>query len=123
MKTTIDTANPMQSASWKAIASTPNSVRSVAGQSSTVSIMNCQHARRGSVLRLRTVVCFTAPQHAFLAAFIACAQPRSHSGHLNVAPRWIKLLDCLPQSLLRQSEWYNDFVLACGVRWSGPYRC
>jgi hypothetical protein len=36
--------------------------------------------------------------------------------HLNVARRWIKLLDCLPQSLLRQSEWYNDFVLACGVR-------
>jgi hypothetical protein len=36
--------------------------------------------------------------------------------HLNVAPRWIKLSDCLPQSLLRQSEWYNDFVLACGVR-------
>ena len=25
-------------------------------------------------------------------------------------------MDCLPQSLLRQSEWYNDFVLACGVR-------
>jgi hypothetical protein len=36
--------------------------------------------------------------------------------HLDVAPRWIKLSDCLPQSLLRQSEWYNDFVLACGVR-------
>jgi hypothetical protein len=36
--------------------------------------------------------------------------------HLNVARRWIKLSDCLPQSLLRQSEWYNDFVLACGVR-------
>ena len=36
--------------------------------------------------------------------------------HLNITPRWIKLSDCLPQSLLRQSEWYNDFVLACGVR-------
>jgi hypothetical protein len=36
--------------------------------------------------------------------------------HLDVARRWIKLSDCLPQSLLRQSEWYNDFVLACGVR-------
>jgi hypothetical protein len=35
---------------------------------------------------------------------------------LNVARRWIKLSDCLPQTLLRQSEWYNDFVLACGVR-------
>jgi hypothetical protein len=36
--------------------------------------------------------------------------------HLNVARRWIRLSDCLPHSLLRQSEWYNDFVLACGVR-------
>jgi hypothetical protein len=27
-----------------------------------------------------------------------------------------KLSDCLPDSLLRKSEWYNDFVLTCGVR-------
>src|SRR5258708_1876657 len=29
---------------------------------------------------------------------------------------WKKLLECLPDKLLRKSEWYNDFVLACGVR-------
>jgi hypothetical protein len=29
---------------------------------------------------------------------------------------WKKLSDCLPDSLLRESEWYNDFVLTCGVR-------
>jgi hypothetical protein len=29
---------------------------------------------------------------------------------------WKKLSDCLPDQLLRKSEWYNDFVLACGVR-------
>jgi Domain of unknown function (DUF6894) len=29
---------------------------------------------------------------------------------------WIKLSECLPDSMLRKSEWYNDFVLSCGVR-------
>jgi hypothetical protein len=29
---------------------------------------------------------------------------------------WIKLSECLPESMLRNSEWYNDFVLKCGVR-------
>jgi hypothetical protein len=29
---------------------------------------------------------------------------------------WKKLSECLPDPLLRKSEWYNDFVLTCGVR-------
>src|SRR3954466_363296 len=29
---------------------------------------------------------------------------------------WMKLSECLPDGPLRRSEWYNDFVLACGVR-------
>lgn len=29
---------------------------------------------------------------------------------------WKKLSESLPDQLLRKSEWYNDFVLACGVR-------
>jgi hypothetical protein len=29
---------------------------------------------------------------------------------------WKTLSECLPDQLLRKSEWYNDFVLACGVR-------
>jgi hypothetical protein len=29
---------------------------------------------------------------------------------------WKKLSECLPDQLLRKSEWYNDFVLTCGVR-------
>ena len=29
---------------------------------------------------------------------------------------WKKLSECRPEPLLRKSEWYNDFVLACGVR-------
>jgi hypothetical protein len=28
---------------------------------------------------------------------------------------WIRLSECLPASMLRISEWYNDFVLTCGV--------
>lgn len=30
--------------------------------------------------------------------------------------KWLKLSDCLPDSMLRKSEWYNDFILTCGVR-------
>lgn len=30
--------------------------------------------------------------------------------------RWIMLSTCLPENLLRRSEWYNEFVLSCGVR-------
>jgi hypothetical protein len=35
---------------------------------------------------------------------------------LNVTPGWTKLSTCLPDSALARSEWYNDFVLPCGVR-------
>jgi len=28
---------------------------------------------------------------------------------------WKKLSECLPQTLLRHSEWHNDFVLTCGI--------
>ncbi|HEU0151219.1 MAG TPA: hypothetical protein VFR21_30640 [Bradyrhizobium sp.] len=30
--------------------------------------------------------------------------------------KWLKLSDCLPDAVLRKSEWYNDFVLTCGIR-------
>src|ERR1700716_2984406 len=29
---------------------------------------------------------------------------------------WKKLSECFPDPVLRRNEWYNDFVLACGVR-------
>jgi hypothetical protein len=35
---------------------------------------------------------------------------------LNVIPGWTKLSECLPKVALANSEWYNDFVLSCGVR-------
>ena len=30
--------------------------------------------------------------------------------------RWTMLSACLPEAVLRRSEWYNEFVLSCGVR-------
>ena len=35
---------------------------------------------------------------------------------LNVGLGWTKLSECLPNSVLRKSEWYNDFVLSSGIR-------
>ena len=62
-------------------------------------------------------VCFSGLSEGFKSHYVGHFAPLDpFLPHLNVAPRWIKLSDCLPQSLLRQSEWYNDFVLACGVR-------
>jgi hypothetical protein len=35
---------------------------------------------------------------------------------LNGVRNWKKLSESISEPLLRRSEWYNDFVLACGVR-------
>jgi hypothetical protein len=35
---------------------------------------------------------------------------------LNATPGWTRLLTCLPAPVLAKSEWYNEFVLRCGVR-------
>jgi hypothetical protein len=62
-------------------------------------------------------VCFSGLSEGFKSHYVDHFAPLDpFLPHLNVASRWIKLSDCLPQSLLRQSEWYNDFILACGVR-------
>ncbi|MGA8586075.1 MAG: hypothetical protein WB715_19970, partial [Roseiarcus sp.] len=61
--------------------------------------------------------CFSGLSERFRSDYVDhFAQLDAFLPHLHVARRWIKLSDCLPQSLLRQSEWYNDFVLASGVR-------
>jgi hypothetical protein len=57
-------------------------------------------------------VCFSGASECFKTDYVdhfALLDP--FLPHLNVAPRWIKL-----STALRQSEWYNDFVLVCGVR-------
>lgn len=32
------------------------------------------------------------------------------------AKHWLRLSECLPKQALRRHEWYNDFILKCGVR-------
>ena len=62
-------------------------------------------------------VCFSGLSEDFKSDYVDHFAPLDpFLPHLNVAPRWIKLSDCVPRWLLRRSEWYNDFILACGVR-------
>jgi len=62
-------------------------------------------------------VCFSGLSEGFKSDYVDHFAPLDpFLPHLNVSPRWIKLSDCLSQPLWRQSEWYNDFILACGVR-------
>jgi hypothetical protein len=73
--------------------------------------------RQQQEFKQRDWVCFAGLSECFKSDYVDHFAPLDpFLPHLNVAPRWIKLSDCLPQSLLRQSEWYNDFVLACSVR-------
>ena len=54
-------------------------------------------------------VCFSGLSERFKSDYVDHFAPLDpFLPHLNVAPRWLKLSDCLPQSLLRQSEWYNE---------------
>jgi hypothetical protein len=61
--------------------------------------------------------CFSGLSAEFEPAYIdhyALLDP--FSPLLNSASNWMKLSESLSRSLLRRSEWYIDFVLACGVR-------
>jgi hypothetical protein len=60
-------------------------------------------------------VCFSGLSAAFKSDYLrhyAAVDPFSPL----LDERWKKLSGCLPDQLLRKSDWYNDFVLACGVR-------
>jgi hypothetical protein len=62
-------------------------------------------------------VCFSGLSTEFQPAYInhyALLDP--FSPLLTEPLSWTKLSECLPEAFLRKSEWYNDFVLACGVR-------
>jgi hypothetical protein len=60
-------------------------------------------------------VCFVGLSAAFQADYIN--QYAALDPYLPLLDgTWTKLSECLPGSTLRKSEWYNDFVLACGVR-------
>lgn len=61
-------------------------------------------------------VCFSGLSEGFDSRYIErYARLDPYIPFLNVSSRWITLSECLPQPLLRRSEWYNDFVLSCGV--------
>jgi hypothetical protein len=61
---------------------------------------------------------FLGPSAAFTSDYItrfAAKDPFSDllTGHEGT---WMRLSEQLPEPELRRSEWYNDFVLKCGVR-------
>jgi hypothetical protein len=62
-------------------------------------------------------VCFSGLSAEFEADYVDYYAPLDPlSPLLNVSAGWTKLSECLPGSFLKKSEWYNDFVLECGVR-------
>jgi hypothetical protein len=62
-------------------------------------------------------VCFSGLSAEFQSDYIDHYAPLDpFTPLLNIALGWVKLTECLAEPLLRRSEWYNDFVLACGVR-------
>jgi len=59
--------------------------------------------------------CFSGPSERAKPEYVrhyAALDPYS----LLLDASWTKLSECLPDALLRRSEWYAEFVLACGVR-------
>lgn len=62
-------------------------------------------------------VCFSGLSAEFQSDYVDHYAPLDpFSPMLNVDAGWMKLSEILPDAVLRKSEWYNDFVLSCGVR-------
>ena len=60
-------------------------------------------------------VCFSGLSEGFNSHYIEhYARIDPYLPLLNANSRWIRLSECLAQSMLRRSEWYNEFVLSCG---------
>jgi hypothetical protein len=61
-------------------------------------------------------VCFSGLTADFQSDYVNhYAQLDPFTPLLSVDLGWTKLSECLPDAVLRKSEWYNDFVLCCGV--------
>jgi hypothetical protein len=61
-------------------------------------------------------VCFSGLSADFRSDYVNhYAQLDPFTPLLGVDLGWTKLSECLPDAVLRKSEWYNDFVLCCGV--------
>jgi hypothetical protein len=62
-------------------------------------------------------VCFSGLSAEFESSYLDHFAPLDpYTPLLNVDCGWTKLSETLPDAILRRSEWYNDFVLSCGVR-------
>ena len=61
--------------------------------------------------------CFSGLSAEFQPAYINYYAPLDpFTPLLNSGRNWMKLSESISEPLLRRSEWYNDFVLGCGVR-------
>src|SRR6478752_818939 len=61
-------------------------------------------------------VCFSGLSEALESRYVArYARLDPFSPLLNATPGWLMLSHLLPMTVLGRSEWYNDFVLTCGV--------
>jgi hypothetical protein len=61
-------------------------------------------------------VCFSGLSAEFEADYINHYAPLDpFAPMLDVGSGWMKLSESPPDPVLRKSEWYNDFVLSCGV--------
>jgi hypothetical protein len=62
-------------------------------------------------------VCFSGLSAEFESSYLDHFAPLDpYTPLLNVERGWTKLSETLPDTILGKSEWYNDFVLSCGVR-------
>lgn len=62
-------------------------------------------------------VCFSGLSAAFENRYVQqYASLDPFSPLLNILPGWAMLSECFPRAALAKDEWYNDFVLTCGVR-------
>jgi hypothetical protein len=72
---------------------------------------------RGNLTGLIDWVCFSGLCAEFKSDYVEHYAPQDPFMPLLTASKgWLKLSDWLPDKTLRRSEWYNDFVLKCGVR-------
>jgi hypothetical protein len=62
-------------------------------------------------------VCFSGLSERFQSRYVdRFVKLDPFTPMLNVEFRWIKVSECLSLPFLRRDEWYNDFILDCGVR-------
>jgi hypothetical protein len=62
-------------------------------------------------------VCFSGLSESFRSRYVdRFVKLDPFTPLLNVELRWMKVSECFSLPFLRSDEWYNDFILNCGVR-------